>query len=75
MCIDLVGTYTVNDQKGNDRILNVIIFLDPSTGWFEIVAEKADKTSTIISQIFHKTYLSCYPRPRKVIVDNENEFK
>ena len=49
-------------------------FVDPVTGWFEI-AEITDKTSTRISQIFNNTWLSRYPRPRKVIFDNENEFK
>ena len=54
VCIDLVGPYTVTDQKGNDRILNVMTFVDPATGWFEI-AEITDKTSARISQIFNNT--------------------
>ena len=36
VCIDLVGPYTVTDQRGNDRILNAMTFVDPATGWFEI---------------------------------------
>ena len=71
MCIDLVGPYTVTDQKGNDRILNAMTFVDPATGWFEI-AEITDKTSARISQIFNKI-LSRYPRSRKVIFDNGNK--
>ena len=74
VCIDLVGPYTVTDQKGNDRVLNAMTFVDPATGWFEI-AEIPDKTSARISQIFNNTWLSRYPRPRKVIFDNGNEFK
>ena len=74
VCIDLVGPNTVTDQKGNDRILNAMTFVDPATGWFEI-AEIPDKTSARISQIFNNTWLSRYPRPRKVIFDNGNEFK
>ena len=49
-------------------------FVDPVTGWFEI-AKIPDKTSARISQIFNNTWLSRYPRPRKVIFVNENEFK
>ena len=48
VCIDLVGPYTVTDQKGNDRILNAMTFVDPAAGWFEI-AEITDKTSARIS--------------------------
>ena len=48
VCIDLVGPYTVTNQKDNDRFLNAITFLDPAIGWFEI-AETTDKTSAKIS--------------------------
>ena len=75
LCIDLVDPYTVTDQKGNDRILNAMTFVDPATGWFEIAEILTDKTSARISQIFNNTWLSRYPRPRKVIFDNGNEFK
>ena len=74
MYIDQVSLYTVTDQKGNGTILNNMTFVDPATNWFEI-AEITDKTSTRISQIFNNTWLSWYPRPRKVIFDNGNEFK
>ena len=74
VCIDLVGPYTVTDRSGNDRILNAMTFVDPATGWFEI-AEIPDKTSARISKIFNSTWLARYPRPRKVIFDNGNEFK
>ena len=74
VCIDLVGPYTVTDQKGNSRIVNVTTFMDPATYWFEI-AEITDKTSARISQIFNNTLLSRYPRSGKVIFDNGNEVK
>ena len=74
VCIDLIGPYTVTDRSGNDRILNAMTFVDPATGWFEIT-EIPDKTSARISQIFNSTWLARYPRPRKVIFDNGNEFK
>ena len=49
-------------------------FVDPATGWFEIT-EIPDKSSARISHIFNSTWLARYPRPRKVIFDNGNEFK
>ena len=42
--IDLIGSYTVTDRSGNDRIINAVTFVDPVTGWFEIT-EIPDKTS------------------------------
>ena len=74
VCIDLIGPYTVTDRSDNDRILIAMTFVDPATGWFEIT-EIPDKTSARISQIFNSTWLARYPRPRKVIFDNGNEFK
>ena len=32
VCINLVGAYTVTDQKGNDRILNTIVFVNAAMG-------------------------------------------
>ncbi len=58
VCIDLIEPYTVTDQKGNDRILNTMIFVAPATGWFEIV-EIPDKTCARISQIYSKT-IGCH---------------
>ena len=64
-------------------------FLDPATGWFEIVQvplfdiedikngniKVIDKTLAIISQLFNQVWLSRYPRPKEVIFDNGSEFK
>ena len=35
VCIDLIGHYIVTDQKGKNRILNAMTFVDPVTCWFE----------------------------------------
>ena len=64
-------------------------FVDPATGWFEItevpsfdiddvkngVQTVIDKTSARISQLFNQTWLTRYPRPKKVVFDNGSEFK
>ena len=70
--------------------LTCMTMLDPVTGWFEIVEvpnyviedikhkttrETVDKTSARISRLFDQTWLSRYPRPRRVIFDNGSEFK
>ncbi len=43
VCIDLTGPYTGTEKLGNDRIFNVMTFVDPVTGWFEIT-KILDKT-------------------------------
>ena len=37
--------------------------------------EYIDKSSARDSQLFNKTWLYIYPRPRKVVFDNGSEFK
>ena len=63
--------------------------IKPTTGWFEIVEipmydlnevtcgndEYRDKSSTRVSHFFNNTWLSRYPCPQKVVVDNGSEFK
>ena len=53
-----------------------MIFLDLATGWFEICElPQSNPNSATASNIFNNVWLSRYPRPRKVIYDNGNEFK
>ena len=72
-----------------DDSLTCMTMIDPVTGWFEIVKiltfdldevtagndEYIDKSSDRVSQLFNKTWLCRYPRPRKVVFDNGSEFK
>ena len=51
-----------------------IIEIDKKTGK-EVVREIIDKTSSTISYLFNKAWLSRYPRPRYVVCDNGSEFK
>ena len=70
--------------------LTCMTMLNPVTGWFEIVEvpnfivenvknktihESIDKTLACVSRLFDQTWLSRYPRPKKVIFDNGSEFK
>ena len=34
-----------------------------------------DKSSATVSQLFNKSWLSCYPRAKNIIYDNGSEFK
>jgi hypothetical protein len=46
---------------------------DPATGWFE-VAEVKDKASEGTAKILDQTWFCLYPRPKRCISDNGNEF-
>ena len=53
MRVDLIiGPYTITDRLGNGRILNAMIFVNQSTGWFEMT-EILDQTTARISEIFN----------------------
>jgi hypothetical protein len=94
---DLIGPYslTAKQYQPDGTIINkefsltCMTFLDPATGWFEMVQvplfniddvkngnrEVIDKTSARISQLFNQVWLSRYPRPKEVVFDNGSEFK
>ena len=74
LCVDLVGPYTVTLKNNKETTLNAMTFIDPATGWFEIV-EVEQKTSAQMSHLLNRTWLSRYPRPEKIIFDNGSEFK
>jgi hypothetical protein len=75
--------------RKKDVQLTCMTMIDPATGWFEIAevpsfniedvkkgnTQLIDKTSARISQVFNQVWLSRYPRPRRVVLDNGSEFK
>ena len=83
VCVYLIGTYTIlaKVRQLNNKILTKELellcmnFIDPKMGWFEIVEVPIiDQYSTRISQIYNEVWLSRYPRPRKVILENGSEI-
>ena len=46
---------------------------DPATGWFEIF-EIPDRGAETTALVFGRQWLSRYPRPKRCIFDNGNEF-
>ena len=63
--------------------------IDPAKGWYKIVNipnfelyevtpgdyEYIDKLSASVRHMFNKTWLSRYPRPKKIVFDNGYDFK
>ena len=60
LCVDLIGPYTVTLTKKQTVTLNVMMFIDPETSWFEI-CEVTEKTSEKMSQLLDRVWLSRYP--------------
>ena len=73
--IDTIGPYSVTTSKGKTLQLSCKTMIDPATSWFEIQEMKDTNNSADAARIFNNTWLSRYPRPRKVIMDNGSEFK
>ena len=59
---------------GQTAELKCMTLIDPATGWFEIV-EIPDKKSQTLATLLVRVWLSRYPLPQKLIVDNGTEFK
>jgi hypothetical protein len=56
--------------------LLALTMIDPATGWLEII-EATSKSATSIQDLFHNTWLVCYPQPQFILFDNRTlgEFK
>ena len=68
--IDTIGPYTITSNMGKDLHLSCKSMIDPATGWFEIMEMKDTNNSADAARIFNNVWLSRYPRPKKVIMDN-----
>jgi hypothetical protein len=73
VCVDLVGPFTIKTPLKTHSLL-ALTMIDPATGWFEIVQANS-KTATSIQDLFHNTWLACYPRPQYIVFDNGGKFK
>ena len=73
----------------NNYSLTCTTMIKPDTGWFDIIKipmfdlevvalvnhEYIDKSYSRFSQMFHNTWLCRYLSPRKVVFDNDSDFK
>jgi hypothetical protein len=73
--VDLVGPFTIRTPSKTHSLLTIIM-IDPTTDGFEIVeATNKSATSVSIQDLFHNTWLACYPRPQIIVFDSGGEFK
>jgi hypothetical protein len=71
--VDVVGPYTVRTPTKTYQLL-AMTMIDPVTSWFE-VAPLAESTSFETQKAFDSYWLSRYPRPKEIGVDNGSHFK
>jgi hypothetical protein len=81
VCADLVGPFTIRTSDKTHPLLSLTIIDSAiNTGWFENVKATND-SATSIQDLFHNTWLACYPRPQFIVFDNgsmgefQHEFK
>jgi hypothetical protein len=73
VCVELTGPYIVTDKHDTKFTSQALTICDPETGWLEI-AEIRDKSSEGTAKILDQTWLCTYPRPKRCIHENGNEF-
>ena len=73
--IDTIGPYSLTTKDGKYMELFAKTMIDPATGWFEIQDMKDTNNSADAARIFNNSWLSRYPRPKRLIMDNGKEFK
>ena len=54
-------------------MLHALTIIDPSTGWFDMTAIKTELADVIENKI-KQTWLSKYPWPSKIVLDQDTEF-
>jgi hypothetical protein len=73
ICVDLVDPFTIKTPYKTHSLL-ALTMIDPATGWFDIV-KATNQLNTSIQDLFHNTWLACYPRPQIIVFDIGGEFK
>jgi hypothetical protein len=65
--------FTIRTPAKTHSLL-ALTMIDPATVWFEIV-EATNKSATSIQDLFHNTWLACYPQPQFIVFDNGRRVK
>jgi hypothetical protein len=73
ICMDLVDPFTIRIPTKTHSLL-LLTMMDQATGWFEIFIG-TNKSETSIQDLFHNTWLACYPWPQFIVFDNGGKFK
>ena len=67
--------HTVKTNEGKSLQLSCKTMIDLVISWFEIAEMKDTNNSVDAARIFNNTWLSRYPEPKKVIMNNGSELE
>jgi hypothetical protein len=71
-CVDLVGPFTIGTPAKTHSLL-ALTMIDPAVQhWLIEIFKVTNKSATSIQDLFHNTWLACYPRPQFIVFDNRN---
>ena len=73
--MDLWGPKKVENVNGYTYEVHVLSMVDPTTGWVEFCQLYGTPTAYRVQQILDSVWLSRYPRPKEIGMDNGSEFK
>ena len=73
--IDCWGPKTVCNKNGYTYKIYVVSMVDPVTGWPELAQLYGPPTAYKYQQALNSVWLSRYPRPEEIGMDNSSEFK
>jgi hypothetical protein len=73
MCGSGACNYTKGTIKNTLCLHSQWYIQQHTTSWFEIV-KVTNKSELFIQDLFHDTWLVCYPRPQFIVFDNGGEF-
>jgi transposase InsO family protein len=73
VAVDLIGTWTVNDENGNAHSFTALTIIDTVTTYCEVILLQ-NKTAQHVGWHFEHQWLSRYPRPARCVYDQGSEF-
>ncbi len=69
LCMDLIGPSMITLPYKKVMVLNSVTFIDPATSWFKIAAINSNSSLEIVTKL-KNLWLSRYPNPTSIIIDN-----
>ena len=73
--VDCWGPKTINNKNKFTYQIYVMSMMDPVTGWVELAQLYGPPTAYKCQQLLDSVWLSRYPRPEEIGMDNGGEFK
>jgi len=73
VAVDLIGPWTIYDKDAKEHSFTALTIIDTVTTFCEVVLLR-NKTAEHVGHQFETQWLSRYPRPKRCVYDQGNEF-